>query len=350
MDRGAAAERIKSWAREAGFDLAGIAELAPAATGEAYLRWLERGDQAGMSYLARNVALRLDPRGLLPGAQSALVVGWRYAAAEDPSPPPGIWSRVARYARGVDYHDAMRERLDRVAESIEKGWPGSRTRVCVDTAPMLERELAARAGIGAVGKNTMLLHPDAGSYFLLGEVLTTLDLPQDPPLADLCGRCSRCLDACPTGALPQPYRLDANRCISYWTIEHRGEIAEPIRPELRDWVFGCDACQEACPWNRADDGFQPAPEFHPVAGRQGLDLVELLGLTDEAYRERLRGSALRRARRDGLRRNAALALAGRSDPASLAALAEAAVDADPAVAGAAAWARRRTETADAPTD
>jgi epoxyqueuosine reductase len=349
VDPSAAAERIKSWAREAGFELAGVAALSPAATGEAYRRWLARGDHAGMAYLERNVGLRLDPRGLLEGARSALVVGRRYAPA---GPPPGgdLWPRVARYARGEDYHRTMRDRLRGVAAAIEERWPGTRTRVCVDTAPLLERELAARAGLGAVGKNTNLLSPEIGSWFLLGEVLTTLELPSDPPVADLCGRCTRCLDACPTGALPEPYRLDAGRCISYWTIEHRGEIPAAIRPAVGEWVFGCDVCQEVCPWNRPDGETRAGAEFEPSPARRELDLVGLLEIDEPEYLERFRGSALRRARRDGLRRNAALALAGRGDAASRAALCRAAADPAPEVAGAAAWAAARSAPTGGPQD
>lgn len=339
MDASAAAERLKAMARARGFDLAGVARLAPAATGEAYRRWLAQGDQAGMAWMERNVELRLDPRGLLEGARSALVVGLRYAPLAGAAPPPGdLWPRVARYARGEDYHDLMRERLDGIAEFARREWPGVGTRVCVDTAPLLERDLAARAGLGAVGKNTLLLSPEAGSWLLLGELLLTLDLPSDVPLADLCGECTRCLDACPTGALPEPYRLDARRCLSYWTIEHRGAVAEPVRGFLGDWVFGCDACQEACPWNR-----RPLPADHPELDlperRRTLDLAGLLELDEEGYRTLFRGSPMRRARAEGLRRNAALALAGRSGRRAREALGTAAErDPSPVVREAAAWA------------
>jgi epoxyqueuosine reductase len=309
VDRSTLAERLKESARRQEFELAGVAALAPAATAVAYLDWLARGDQAGMTWMERNQDLRADPRRLLPGAMSALVVGLRYGPSEDGSTEGDLWPRVARYARGRDYHDLVRERLERVAVEAVALAPGCRTRVCVDTAPLLERELAARAGVGAVGKNTMLLHPEAGSWFLLGELLLTVELTPDTPLADLCGDCTRCLDACPTGALPAPYRLDANRCLSYWTIEHRGEVAPEVQPYLREWVFGCDVCQEACPWNgRARP--VAAPEFAVPEARRELDLAGLLALDPEAYRERLRGSPLKRAKLEGLRRNAALALAG----------------------------------------
>ncbi|GMU65680.1 MAG: tRNA epoxyqueuosine(34) reductase QueG [Acidobacteriota bacterium] len=350
MDSGAAAERIKARAREAGFDAAGVAPLAPAPTGAAYLRWLERGDQAGLGYLERNVELRLDPRGLLPGARSALAVALRYAPlVDEPEPPPGdFWPRVARYARGVDYHDLIWRMLGEVARFVESEWPGTRTRVCADTAPLLERDLAVRAGLGAIGKNTNLLHPTLGSYVLLGELLTTLDLPGDSPLSDLCGSCSRCLEACPTGALPEPWRLDARRCISYWTIEHRGEIPDAIARALAERVFGCDACQEVCPWNGGDP---PAdhPELRLSDERRDLDLVGMLRMPTEELAARIRGSALRRVRAEGLRRNAAHALGGSAAPAARAALAAAAAD-DPSSVVRSAAARALAAGHPAPPD
>jgi len=344
MDRWAGAERVRALAREAGFELAGIATLAPAATAAAYRRWLDRGDHAGMAWMARNVEVRSDARRLLPGARSALVVAAPYRGRETPADETGsIWPRVARYAHGGDYHDALRARLEPVAEAIRALFPGAATRVCVDTAPLLERELAARAGIGAVGKNTNLLHPRLGSWFVLAEILTSVELAPDAPVADLCGECSRCLDACPTAALPAPYRLDATRCLSYWTIEHRGPIPEELRPHLRDWVFGCDVCQQVCPWNRdeaAGDGGEARPRPAP------LDLAGLLSIDEEECRDRFRGTALLRARREGLRRNAALALAGTRDPAGLRALERAAGDPSPVVAEAAAWSRARSGPGD----
>jgi epoxyqueuosine reductase len=312
VDRSSLAARVKESARREGFDLAGVAALSPAVTARAYREWLDRGDQAGMAWMARHVELRGDPRRLLPGAMSALVVGLRYGPRhgreEAAEAAAELWARVARYARGVDYHELMRARLERVAAEVTRLAPGCRTRICVDTAPLLERELAARAGLGAVGKNTMLLNPEAGSWFLLGELLLTVELTPDTPLADLCGECTRCLDACPTGALPAPYRLDARRCISYWTIEHRGDIPEAMRPRLGDWVFGCDACQEACPWNGRAAPLE-APEFAVPEGRRELDLAGLLDLDPATYRERFRGSPLKRAKLEGLQRNAAHTLA-----------------------------------------
>jgi epoxyqueuosine reductase len=339
-ERSALSERLRAAARAAGFELVGIATLGPAATGAAYLRWLERGDQAGMDWMARSRAVRLDPRRLLPGARSALVVGLRYAPHAAQPPAGSIWPRVARYARGSDYHGVVRQRLRRVERALRAERPEAGTRICVDTAPLLERELAARAGLGAVGKNTLLLHPEAGSWFVLGELLTTLDLAPDVPLADLCGDCRRCLDACPTGALPEPYRLDARRCLAYWTIEHRGEIAEPYRAHLAERLFGCDACQEACPWNRRALPPVVDPELGVVPERAALDLAGLLGISAARYRRELRATALERARREGLRRNAAYALAAAAGGAAGAAL-ERAAEGDGPAAAAARWARAR---------
>jgi epoxyqueuosine reductase len=307
VDRGEAASLLKSWALEAGFDLAGVAALEPSAHGEAFRRWLERGNHAGMEYMARRVELRLEPAAVLPGARSALCVALRYAPHVDEAAIEGdLWPRVARYARGRDYHDVMTERLAALARRVEAAFSGVKTRAYVDTGPLLERELAARAGLGAVGKNTMLLHPGHGSYFLLGELLLTLDLAPDLPLADLCGSCTRCLEACPTGALAEPYRLDSARCLSYWTIEHRGSFPAAAAELVTEggWVFGCDICQEVCPWNAAPIPVAD-PDFAVPAPRRGLRLADLVEMSREGYVDLFRGSPLKRAKLDGLRRNAA---------------------------------------------
>jgi epoxyqueuosine reductase len=339
---------LKSWALEAGFDRAGVARLAPAETGAAFVGWLERGDQAGMDYLGRRLEVRLDPRQILPAARSALCVALQYhplaGAGADADPDGDLWPWVARYARGRDYHDLMTERLKALGVRIAAAFPGTASRPYVDTGPVLERELAARAGLGAVGKNTNLLHPEAGSWFLLGELFLTLDLAADPPLADLCGSCTRCLDACPTGALPAPYRLDSNRCISYWTIEYRGALPATAREMVGTWVFGCDICQEVCPWNAA-----PEPGDHPElqlpAKRQELDLAGLLGLRRDDYVERFRGSPLKRPKLEGLQRNAAVAMGNRGEERHVEPLARALVgegvgagETSPVVRGHAAWA------------
>ncbi|MFP3940595.1 MAG: tRNA epoxyqueuosine(34) reductase QueG [Thermoanaerobaculia bacterium] len=343
---------LKSWALEAGFDDAGVARLGPSGQGRAFLEWLDRGDQAGMEWIARRTDRRLDPRRLLPGARSVLCVALRYAPLAGEEEPAGdLWPRVARYARGRDYHDVMGRRLRRLEERIAEAFPGTGTRRYVDTGPLLERELAARAGLGAQGKNTNLLSREAGSWFLLGEVLLTLDLAPDPPVADLCGRCTRCLDLCPTGALTGPYRLDSRRCISYWTIEHRGDLPEEAREMVGEWVFGCDVCQEVCPWNVRGEvrGREPAghPELRLPEERRELDLAGLLHLSREEYVERFRGSPMKRAKREGLQRNAAVAMGNRRDPAYVPELARAVGEAEPAVRRHAAWALGRIATAEA---
>lgn len=333
---------LKTWAVEAGFDRAGVAALEPARTGEAFVRWLARGDLAGMSYLERRVEARLRPATVLPGARAALCVALHYHPLDGEAEPAGdLWPRVARYARGRDYHDVMTERLRALAARIAAAFPGTGWRPYVDTGPVLERELAERAGLGAVGKNTNLLHRQGGSWFLLGELFLTLDLAPDAPVADLCGRCTRCLTACPTGALPEPYRLDSRRCISYWTIEHRGELPPAARELVGDWVFGCDVCQEVCPWNARQAPAANA-EFGLPPERGALDLIGLLRLDRDAYVARFRGSPMKRAKQEGLQRNAAVAMGNRRDPRYVPALAAALAGAASAVVrGHAAWALGR---------
>ena len=337
---------LKSWALEAGFDRAGVARLEPLEHGEALVRWLARGDQAGMDYLARRVEVRVDPSQIFPGARSVLCVALQYHplyqedGEQQPEPSGDLWRRVARYARGRDYHDVMGERLRGLEERVRAAFPECETRRYVDTGPVLERELAARAGMGAVGKNTMLLHPEGGSWFLLGELFLSLDLDPDQPLADLCGSCTRCLDACPTGALAVPYRLDSNRCISYWTIEHRGALPEEARRMVGGWVFGCDVCQEVCPWNAEPAGtVHPEMELPPERG--DLTLARLLLLPCEEYVERFRGSPMKRAKLAGLQRNVAVAMGNRRESRYVLPLAEALRDGEPLVRGHAAWALGR---------
>jgi epoxyqueuosine reductase len=362
MNPRATAALLKSWALAAGFDRAGVAALEPAAHGAAFLRWLERGDQAGMAYMERRIEARLAPAAVLAGARSALCVALDYHPLAGEAEPRGdLWPRVARYARGRDYHDLMGERLRALGRRIAAAFPGVVTRPYVDTGPVLERDLAARAGLGVVGKNTNLLHRRAGSWFLLGELFLTLELapvapitpitpdakdardatdaPQAPP-ADLCGSCTRCLQACPTGALREPFRLDSRLCISYWTIEHRGSMPPEAREMVGDWVFGCDVCQEVCPYNRAPRE-SDHPELRLPAERAELDLAGLLALGRDEYVARFRGSPMKRAKLDGLRRNAAVAMGNRGDAAYVPALAQALGDAAPLVRGHAAWALGR---------
>jgi epoxyqueuosine reductase len=349
------AERLAAWALEEGFDRAALVPLEPSAHGAPLRRWLERGHQAGMAWMERRVEHRLDPRRLLPGARSALCVAldyWPLADGASIDSEGDLWCGVARYARGDDYHRVMGDRLAALEERIRSAFPGCRSRRYVDTGPILERELAARAGLGGTGKNTNLLHRRAGSWFLLGQVL--LDLEVDggeggagrpaatggESLTDVCGRCTRCLDACPTGALPEPYVLDARRCISYWTIEHRGTIPAAVRPELGKWVFGCDVCQEVCPYNQRPAGGDHR-ELELPERRRDLDLVGLLLVEREEYVERFRRSPMKRAKLEGLKRNAAIAMGNRGDRRYVPALIEALAGAEAVVRAHAAWALGR---------
>jgi epoxyqueuosine reductase len=346
MDPSPTADLLKSWALEAGFDRAGVARLDVLEHGEALVRWLDRGDQAGMEYLGRRLEARLDPSRIFPDARSVLCVALQYHPLDrvdgerQPEPSGDLWRRVARYARGKDYHEVVGERLRVVEERVRAEFPGCETRRYVDTGPVLERELAARAGIGAVGKNTMLLHPEGGSWFLLGELFLSLDLDPDRPLEDLCGSCTLCLDACPTGALAEPYRLDANRCISYWTIEHRGALPAEARRLVGGWVFGCDVCQEVCPWN-AEPAAAVHPEMELPPERGELTRARLLRLPREEYVGRFRGSPMKRAKLEGLQRNAAVAMGNRRESRHVVPLAETLRDGVPLVRGHAAWALGR---------
>lgn len=326
-------EALKARAREEGFDAVAVGPATSPEHGPEFCRWLAAGHAGTMDYLLRTREERLDPRRLLPGARSVVAVAMAYAGA---GPAEGSAAPVARYARGRDYHDVMRPRLGRLVDLLSRAaGPDVRSRAAVDTSALLERDLAARAGLGWAGKNTNLLSTSLGSYFFIGIVLTTAELAYDEAPADRCGTCTACLDACPTGAFLAPYVLDARRCISYLTIEHRGDIDEDLRPALGDWVFGCDACQEVCPWNRKS-AVRRDPDLGDLAPVEPL--AALLGLDAAAFRQRFRRTAIWRTRRSGLLRNAALVLGNRRSAAAVPALERALGDPDPVVRRAAAWA------------
>jgi epoxyqueuosine reductase len=323
---------ITARARDLGFDRVGVGPATPPAHGAAFEAWLDAGYAAEMSYLARGRSERLDPTRLLAGARSVIAVALSYK----PSAHDASWHGVAAYARGRDYHDVLRERLAILVDFIQAtAGPDVAARVAVDTSAVLERDLAARAGLGWIGKNTNLLAPELGSLFFIGIVLTTAALAFDDAVPDRCGTCTACLDACPTQAFVGPYVLDARRCISYLTIEHRGPIDEALREAVDDWLFGCDVCQDVCPWN-AKARATREPAFTPGAPLEAL--TQILALTPEEFRARFRGSAMTRAKRAGLLRNAALVLGNRRDRHAVPALTRALDDPEPSVAEAAAWA------------
>src|SRR5579862_4650773 len=295
------AERVKAKARELGFDLVGITGAEPSAFAAEYRDWLERGYAGEMTYLARNLERRLDPRELLPDAHSVIVVGMNYYADADEGPgtPPPDPDRAvfARYARGDDYHDVMTARLRTLLASL-KEWAGESTdgRVYVDAGPLLEREVARRAGLGWFGKNTMLINTRRGSYFFLGEIVTNVALPPDESAVGGCGTCTRCIDACPTGAIVEPFLLDARRCISYLTIELKGPIPDELRPAIADSgnrIFGCDICQEVCPFCQRRSIPTTEPAFLPRKVTSNSRLVDLL-LSEEEFRKQFKGSPVKR--------------------------------------------------------
>jgi epoxyqueuosine reductase len=301
----ALAAELKRRARELGFDLVGIAPAGPSPRRDYVRRWLDEGRAGSMEYLARRFEERTDPAVYLPGARSVVCVAMNYHVPLEAPPPDdrAYHGRVARYALGDDYHELIKTRLHVLADWMREAAPDSQTRACVDTAPVLERELAARAGVGWVGKHSGVLNAEVGSWLLLGEVITTLDLPPDEPATDHCGTCTRCIDACPTGAITAPYQLDARRCISYLTIEHRGDIAPEFHAAVGDWLYGCDVCQDVCPHNRAAPPAQD-PALAPRFPAGSLDVRDVLNWTDENYRAALRGSAMKRVKLPQLQRNA----------------------------------------------
>ena len=296
--------------RELGFALAGVCRAEPIDFGEELRQWLADGRHGEMAYLEQHLEQRLDPRTMLDGARSIICVADRYhRGGRDPwvdpaeQRPPG---RVARYARGDDYHKVMKKRLHALCDALAAAHPDAQFKACVDTAPIMEREHAQRAGLGAVGKHTLLIEPGVGSYLLLGEVLATIDLPPTPSAVgrDLCASCTRCIDACPTDAIT-PWSVDATKCISYLTIEHRGTIDERYHEPIGDWLFGCDICQEVCPHNSPTRRSKAAPVHDAYEPRRrGFDLLDVLGWSEEDRRDAFMRSSMKRAKLDMMKRNA----------------------------------------------
>jgi epoxyqueuosine reductase len=307
---------IKAQSYGLGFDLAGITALGPATTVPEFDEWLARGYAGEMAYMERTAEKRRDSRLPFEGARRAIVVAMSYGGTE-PSGP------VARYARGDDYHDVMIDRLNVLHRWIEQHVGRDITaKPYVDTGPLLERDLARRAGLGWFGKNTTLIHPRAGSFFFLGALLLDLELHVDAPfVTDHCGSCRRCLDACPTGALVDAHVLDSNKCISYLTIEQKGEIPVEFHAAIGELLYGCDICQEVCPWNEKfalplrEDSFRPR---EVIAGKDARALaLDILAMSDDGFRVAFKGSPMKRAKLRGLKRNAAIVFGNAGDPTAL---------------------------------
>ncbi|MBX9680974.1 MAG: tRNA epoxyqueuosine(34) reductase QueG [Gemmataceae bacterium] len=333
---------IHSLAFEAGFDRVGFAPAADA-DGFAHLTdWLGRGYAGDMAYLERQHEARRHPASILPTVQSVVMLAMRYHPGRAPSQSP---VRVASYAQGDDYHDVLRERLNSLLDRLQQEDPTIGGRGVVDTAPLLERDFARRAGLGWVGKNTMLIDKKLGSWFFLAALLLDREFPADASFdVQHCGTCTRCLDACPTEAFVKPGVLDARKCISYLTIELRGPIPLPLRDGVGNWIFGCDICQEVCPWNRkATAGAELA--FQPRAEWDVLDPLDILKLSDAEFRKRYRGTALFRTKRSGLVRNTAIAAANQGWMEALPMLEMLTRDEDPVVAEAAAWSAEKLRRA-----
>ncbi len=325
---------IRAHASALGFDACGFAAVVPLPRDAFLAGWLDAGCGAEMRYLERRAERRLTVAGILPTARTVVSLAYPY---HPPAATTVDWrrelrGRVAAYALAEDYHDVIERKLETFQAFLRERFPGCESRRYVDTGAVLEREWAVRAGLGWFGKNTMLLSTQRGSWFFLAELITDLVLEPDTPRDDRCGRCTACLAGCPTGALREGLVLDARRCISYLTIEHRGAIPRHLRPALGEWIFGCDVCQEVCPWN--DPGEADAAR---LTWQQPL-LPEILTLDPDAFRARFGRTPLRRAKRRGLLRNAAVVLGNTGNPAAVPALARALEDPEPLVREHAAWA------------
>ncbi|MBW3630950.1 MAG: tRNA epoxyqueuosine(34) reductase QueG [Gemmatimonadetes bacterium] len=347
-------QRIRGWARELGFDAVGIAPAAPSAHADHYRGWIAAGNAGEMSYLAREdaIARRADPALVVPQVRSAVVVAMGYAPpGDDPERGDASSAIFARYARNDDYHDLLKPRLIALQERIAAELGGINGRAYVDTGPVLERELAARAGLGWFGKNTMLIQPRRGSYYFLGVILLDVELAYDEPFErDQCGSCKACLDQCPTGALlgrdaAGAPRMDARRCISYLTIELKGPIPRELRPLMGNRIYGCDICQEVCPHNNPK-WVQISPEeaFWPRAGVHGAKLIELMSMDQAEFSRRFKNSPVKRAKRRGLLRNVAVALGNWRSEEAVPVLTVALNDGEPLIRGHAAWALGRIAT------
>lgn len=350
-------ERIKQKAVELGFDCVGIAPAGRAPHADAYRQWLKKGHHGDMSWLEKNPERREDPGQVVPGAQSVISLGISYFIED---PPPQLWNdpsrgRIARYAWGPDYHDVITPKLKALAGFMRAEVPGSHNRYYVDTGPVLEHESAWQAGQGFIGKHSLFIHPEYGSYVFLADIITDCELDLDTPTgaqgkewtspnktsAGTCGSCRRCMDICPTHAFPAPYILDSRLCISYLTIELRESVPEALRPKMKNWIYGCDECQEVCPWVRrySSPGKEPFLRFDPATSIP--ELLDIIQLDEEGFRKRFKGRAIKRTKRRGLLRNAAVAIGNWGPPEAIPVLERCLADPDPILAEHVRWALKK---------
>jgi epoxyqueuosine reductase len=304
MTRDERTASVKSRAAALGFDACGIAAAGNVDPEDRLGAWLARGFHADMGWITATKAVRQDIRLKLPGARSVVVVARDYYA-ERPDAPSRAGT-VSRYAWGRDYHRVLRKPLESLARAIAGMAADVTCYCCIDSGPVIERAWAARAGVGWIGKHGVVIREDLGSWFFLGVIATTLDLTPDAPAVDRCGACARCIEACPTGAIVEPRVLDARRCIAYHTIENRGAVPETLRPAFGHWVFGCDLCQEACPWNRYPK-ITSERDFHPRPGHANPDLAEWAAMDEAAFHRRFAGTPVHRATHEGMQRNIQIA-------------------------------------------
>lgn len=345
MHRADITAALKNHARQLGFALAGACPAVTPTGIQRFHEWLEAGFAGEMKYLDDRRSAYEHPRHVLDGARSLLLLGMPYRTAEPAEVMPGR-GRVSRYAWGEDYHELIHGRLKQLAARLSELAPEARVRGVVDTAPLLERELAQLAGLGWIGKNTLLLNKRWGSWFFLAALLTDIELEYDSiQETDHCGTCRACLDACPTQAFVAPYVLDSRRCISYLTIELRGPVPSELRPGIGDWLFGCDVCQDVCPWNHRAAASEE-PSLGPAVDTNPLDLIALFDLDEDAFRRRFRHTPLWRSKRRGLLRNAAIVLGNQRPPAARVALSRGLNDQEPLVREACAWALAQYEVGD----
>jgi epoxyqueuosine reductase len=296
-------DRIKSKALELGFTKVGIARAEELTQEALRLRqWLGRGFHASMEWMARNVEKRADPRRIVPGARSVICVAMNYFTPTAHVNEPGI-GKISRYAWGDDYHDIVGDKLKALWSWLQKEFPGVEGRYYVDTGPVMEKVWAQRAGIGWIAKHTNVITQEVGSWVFLGEVITTLELEYDEPATDHCGTCTLCIEACPTGAIVEPYVVDSARCLSYLTIEHRGEIEGNVRERFENWIYGCDICQDVCPWNHKFAAATDEHGFSPREWNVAPRLEEWSGMTQEEFSEKFKRSPIKRTKLAGLKRN-----------------------------------------------